>query len=187
MNNFLYSLVDNLTCNLYSSSCKNCITCVDCKKCKNCRDNGIEWCKICKACKKLSDYCNDCNKIYENLKFYFENIYVNKKKTVCSWVRKMLEKIIISPKYHISTFHDLFSFCEEDHDKFAVLVRKDVVCYEYIDSWEKLKEKQLPTREKLFSSLSNKAISDWYYKHAQIVWNVFKMKQIEYYLHLYNM
>ena len=84
MNNFLYSLVDNLTCNLYSSSCKNCITCVDCKKCKNCRDNGIEWYKISKACKKLSDYCNGCNKIYENLKFYFENIYVNKKKTVCS-------------------------------------------------------------------------------------------------------
>ena len=80
MNNFLYSLVDNLTCNLYSSSCKNCITCVDCKKWKNCRDNGIEWYKISKACKKLSDYCNGCNKIYENLKFYFENIYVNKKK-----------------------------------------------------------------------------------------------------------
>ena len=36
MNNFLYSLVDNLTCNLYNTSCKNCIACVDCKTGKNC-------------------------------------------------------------------------------------------------------------------------------------------------------
>ena len=36
MNNFLYSPVDNLTCNLYNTSCKNCIACVDCKTGKNC-------------------------------------------------------------------------------------------------------------------------------------------------------
>ena len=43
-----------------------------------------------------------------------------------------------------------------------MLLKKDVVCYEYIDSWEKLKEKSLPAREKFFRSLNNKGISDWY-------------------------
>ena len=68
-----------------------------------------------------------------------------------------------------------------------MLLRKDVVCYEYIDSWEKLKEKSLPAREKFFRSLNNKGISDWYSKPAPTVWNVFKMKQMEDYLYLYNM
>ena len=56
-------------------------------------------------------------------------------------------------KCHISKFSDLFNFCGRDLEKFALLLRKGVMCYEYIDSREKLKEKSSPPKEKIFSRL----------------------------------
>ena len=88
----------------------------------------------------------------------------------------MQKKISISLNYHISKFVDLFNFCKKDFDKIALLVTEGVMCYEYIDSWKKSKEKSLPSKEKFFSSLNNKETPDWKYKHAQGVWNMFKMK-----------
>lgn len=69
-----------------------------------------------------------------------------------------------------------FNFCKKDLDKIALLVTEGVMCDEYIDSWKKSKEKSLPSKEKIFSSLNNKETPDWKYKHAQRVWNMFKMK-----------
>ena len=88
----------------------------------------------------------------------------------------MQKKISISLNYHISKFVDLFNFCKKDLDKIALLVTEGVMCYEYIDSWKKSKEKSLPSKEKFFSSLNNKETPDWKYKHPQGVWNMFKMK-----------
>ena len=51
----------------------------DCKKIEKCKDNNLELVELCIACKKLSDYCKDCNKIYEDSKFYLEYIEVRKK------------------------------------------------------------------------------------------------------------
>ena len=56
-------------------------------------------------------------------------------------------------KCHISEFSDLFNFCGRDLEKFALLLRKGVMCYEYIDSRGKLKEKSSPPKEKFFSRL----------------------------------
>ena len=88
----------------------------------------------------------------------------------------MQKKTSISLNYHISKFFDLFNFCKKDLDKIALLVTEGVMCYEYIDSWKKSKEKSLPSKEKIFSSLNNKETPDWNYKHAQRVWDMFKMK-----------
>ena len=46
------------------------------------------------------------------------------------------------------------------------LLGKDIRCYEYIDSWEKLKEK-LPTKARFFSKLNNQAISDNDYQYTK--------------------
>lgn len=41
------------------------------------------------------------------------------------------------------------------------------MCQKYVKSCKKLKEKSLPPKEKLFSILNNKAISDQNYRHAE--------------------
>ena len=43
--------------------------------------------------------------------------------------------------------------------------------YEYVDSWEKFGETQLPPKEAFYSKLNMKGISCQDYEHAQQVWN----------------
>ena len=48
-----------------------------------------------------------------------------------------------------------------DHfEKIILLLRKGVMCYEYIASWGKCKEISLPLKEKFFSRLKSKVTSD---------------------------
>lgn len=66
-----------------------------------------------------------------------------------------------------------------------LLTRKGVFPYEYIDSWEKLNETQLPKKELFFSQLKNSHISDLEYTHAQNVWTSFKINDLGSYSDLY--
>ena len=49
----------------------------------------------------------------------------------------------------IKKFHNVYQFCNGDANKFALLLRKGVYPYEYIDSWERFNE-TLPD-EKVFT------------------------------------
>ena len=71
-------------------------------------------------------------------------------------------------------------------DKLDLLTRKGIYPYEYMDSPEKLKETQLPSKEAFDSRLNDKGISDESYAHAQKVWKMFEMKKREGYHNLYN-
>ena len=71
-------------------------------------------------------------------------------------------------------------------DKFNLLTRKGVYPYDYIDSFEKLKETKLSPKEKFYSRLDEEDISDEDYIHAQKVWEAFEIKSMEGYLELYN-
>ena len=66
-----------------------------------------------------------------------------------------------------------------------LIVKKGVYPYEYIDSFEKFEETELPSKEMFYSSLTEDHISDADYAHAQNVWNVFKCKNIGEYHDLY--
>ena len=100
---------------------------------------------------------------------------------------KLCKKIAISSKYYIIKFINHFKLFGKDLEKFALLLRKSVMCYESIDSWGKLEEKLLPPKEKLFSKLNNKSISDNNFKHAQWVGNSFNNTNIGVNQELYNM
>ena len=53
--------------------------------------------------------------------------------------------------------------------------------YNYMDSFEKLNEVKLPTKEEFYSILSDENISERLYNHAQNVWNTFNLKtMVEY-------
>ena len=79
-------------------------------------------------------------------------------------------------KYTIQVFQD---------EKVALMKQKDVYPYDYMDSFGKFKDKQLPPKEEHFYSiLTDEGISDEQYQHAQKVWNKFNMKTMGEYLSL---
>ena len=62
----------------------------------------------------------------------------------------------------------MYQFCNGDHNKFVLLLRKGVYPYEYIDSWENFNETSLSSNKDFYSKL-NEGISDEDYAHAQKV------------------
>ena len=60
-------------------------------------------------------------------------------------------------------------FPEENKQK--LLQKKGIYPYEYMDSFERFAETQLPEKEKFYSSLNKKGITDEEYAHAKQVWS----------------
>ena len=59
----------------------------------------------------------------------------------------------------IERFTNTYKFCDNDLDKFIMLLRKGVYPYEYIDEWDKFNEKVLPGKESFYSNLTLENIS----------------------------
>ena len=53
----------------------------------------------------------------------------------------------------IKNFRSVYQFCNDDLDKFVLLLRKSVYPYEHMDSWEKFDKNILPPREAFYSNL----------------------------------
>ena len=82
-------------------------------------------------------------------------------------------------------FPNTYQFCNRDLNKFSLLLRKGVYPYEYMDSWEKFNETELPDKESFYSELNKEGITDEDYVHAQKVWDVFEIKNLGEYRDLY--
>ena len=67
-----------------------------------------------------------------------------------------------------------------------LLLRKGVYAYEYMDSWERFAEPQLPPKEAFYSKLTDEHISNEDYAHAQKVWTAFDCTSLGDYHDLYN-
>ena len=61
----------------------------------------------------------------------------------------------------------MYKFCNDDVNKFVLLLRKGVYPYEYMDSWTKLNETSLPPKKDFYSELTLEDITDKDYEHAQ--------------------
>ncbi|XP_065196385.1 uncharacterized protein LOC135827878 [Sycon ciliatum] len=66
-----------------------------------------------------------------------------------------------------------------------LLLRKGVYPYEYMDSFARFDETQLPPKSAFESSLTGEGISDADYAHAQNVWQTFECSTMEAYHDLY--
>ena len=64
-------------------------------------------------------------------------------------------------------------------EKFNLMIMKGVFPYEYMDSFDRFTETQLPGKEAFFSSLTNSEISDEEYAHAETVWRIFECKNMQ--------
>ena len=69
----------------------------------------------------------------------------------------------------IKRFANIYEFCNEDINKFILLLRKGVYPYEYMDSWERFDEALLPDKEAFNSNLDMEDITDVDYRHAKRV------------------
>ena len=78
-----------------------------------------------------------------------------------------------------------YSLCNSDLNKFILLLRKGVYPYEYIDSWEKLNETSLPSKEDFYSHLNMENVDDTDYRHGNNVFNKFKLNNLGDYHDLY--
>ena len=63
----------------------------------------------------------------------------------------------------------LSGFGDYSEEQYKLLIRKAVYLYEYMMSWSKFKETQLPLKESFYSKLNMSDISNEDYEHAQKV------------------
>ena len=78
-------------------------------------------------------------------------------------------------------------FKEDDYsdDQISLLTRKGVFPYDYVESFEKLQEQELPAKEDFKSRLYDSEISDSDYSHAQNIWQQFNINTLGEYSDLY--
>ena len=76
-------------------------------------------------------------------------------------------------------------FCNGNLNKFVLLLRKRVYPYENMDKLERFFETTLPPKEVFYSNLNLEDISDVNYMHAQKVWDVSEIKNLDGYHDLY--
>ena len=72
-----------------------------------------------------------------------------------------------------------------DPVQFNLMKRKGVYPYDYMDSFSKFNDRELPKREDFYSLLRGENISEDDYSHAQNVWNTFNLKNMGEYHDLY--
>ena len=80
-------------------------------------------------------------------------------------------------------FVNLKSFFKDS--SFDLVCKKGVYCYDYIDSWERYNETQLPDQSNFFNILTSEYISNEDYNHALTVWDTFKMSTLGDYTDFY--
>ena len=78
-------------------------------------------------------------------------------------------------------------FCFEDYSElqYDLLTRKGVYPYEYVNSWDRFNETQLPLIDAFYSNLNMSSISEDDYQHAQKVWEEFGIHNLGDYQDLY--
>jgi len=65
------------------------------------------------------------------------------------------------------------------------LSKKGIYPYENMDRWERFNEPKLPEKEKSYSKLNHKHITDEEYEHAQKEWEAFGCKSLGDYHDIY--
>lgn len=70
-------------------------------------------------------------------------------------------------------------------NQIKLLEKKGIFCYDYMDSWSRLDDDRLPSKDLFYSKLTESHISDEDYKHALLVWDSFGIKSLGEYSDLY--
>ena len=122
--------------------------------------------------------CTDCKSRLDYMKTKDEKLILR-----CFTCKKNYEKDF--NKELIERFADTYNFCDNDLNKFILLLRKGVYPYEYMDNWERFSETSLPNKESFYSNLNMENIDDIDYRHGNNVFKKFKLNNLGEYHDLY--
>ena len=122
--------------------------------------------------------CSDCGSNLDYIKIKNEKLILE-----CYNCKQRFKKIF--NKELIKRFASTYNFCNNDLNKFILLLRKGVYPYEYMDNWERFNETLLPSKESFYSNLDMENIEDIDYRHGNNVFNKFKLNNLGEYHDLY--
>ena len=137
------------------------------------------------------------SKLVDNLTDNIHNDKCIKCKSNLCFVRAMNETLLFKciacekeyekeiNKELVERFANTYKFCNNDINKFIMLLRKGVYPYEYIDEWDKFNEKIIPSKELFYSNLTSENISEVDYMHANNVFKIFELNNLGDYHDLY--
>lgn len=125
-----------------------------------------------------------------------KEVYFSISKSIDVDDKKVQLRFIDSIKFMASSLDSLVNNLKKEDFKIVqsqfnnteesdLLLRKGVFPYEYMDSFDRMDETSLPSREQLFNKLNNTECSIEDYAHAQKVWNTFNCQTLKDYLMLY--
>ena len=104
--------------------------------------------------------CKDCDCFLE-----YESVKDNLIKYKClSYNKDYSNKIEGELK---KRFKNTFRLCNNDINKFILLLRKGAYPYEYMNKWEKFNETKLPEKGEFYSNLNMEDITNADYMHAK--------------------
>ena len=119
--------------------------------------------------------CVNCNSCLDYIKIKNEKLLL--KCFICNtYSKKNFNKDLIKK------FKNTYSFCNNDLNKFILLLRKGVYPYEYVGNWERFNETSLPSKKDFYSNLN---IDDIDYRHGNNVFKRFKLENLGDYHDLY--
>ena len=81
--------------------------------------------------------------------------------------------------------HKFWGLEKFSNNQRELLIKKGIYPYEYMDSWNKFNDLELPNKDMFYSKLNMSDVSDKDYGHAQKVWKEFKIKNMGEYQDLY--
>ena len=124
------------------------------------------------------DKCVDCKSDLSYMKVIDDALIFR-----CFNCKKNYKKEI--NKELIKRFASTYKFCNNDLNKFVMLLRKGVYPYEYMDGWDKFNETSIPSKESFYSNLTMENISETDYRHANNIFKRFKLNNLGDYHDLY--
>ena len=125
-----------------------------------------------------NDKCINCKSDISYMKVMDETLTFR-----CFNCKKNYKKEI--NKELIERFASTYKFCNNDLNKFVMLLRKGVYPYEYMDGWDKFNETSIPNKELFYSNLTMENSTETDYIHASNVFKMFKLNNLGDYHDLY--
>ena len=137
------------------------------------------------------------SKLVDNLTDNIHNDKCIKCKSNLCFVRAIKEKLIFKcidcekeyekdfKKELLERFENTYKFCDNDLNKFIMLLRKVVYPYEYMDGWDKFNESTIPGKELFYSNLPLEDIRETDYAHVNKVFKKFNINNLGEYHDLY--